>query len=469
MKFHLAKIGMETHLLSRLREKLRVLSSEDYIRLRRFSRNFTIGFGGSIILLVIAVVRTALLTKNMLLEDFGKIMILLNVVTFLNSFLLIRVSEAIYRFYPELEQTEDYEALGAFLILCLLLSFVVGLVVAVGLFILAPFAVSKFYSGDETLIVPLRILSLVGIFLAFEGFSTAVLRLKDRFLAIVLPQVIGNLFTVIILLAYLVGARSYSLEVIIAAFAVGLCIQAVLPLAQSIRSIYPLVLLTRKSSFGALADYRRPIFSTIFHANISGYFKLLDRGGAVFLLGIFSTPAEVALYALADQLTRPMLMLQNNIQTAITPEIVFLWTSRKFNKLYKLLLGYVAVAGAAGTVVLVVGITLARPVILLLSKAEYLDALPIFKVLLATVCLIIVSLPFYILSISMDKLRRRNTVMLLKLVYLIVVIISADLNAILMAAILFFGELTVRVLHDAPLLWKVRYLARRPGTISRLS
>src|SRR6185295_9624344 len=110
--------------------------------------------------------------------------------------------------------------------------------------------------------------------------------------------------------------------------------------------------------------------------NVSGYLKFAVNPGDVFLLGLFSTPAQVALYGLARQLTAPLALLQTNAQTAVAPEVMSLVAARRFGQLRRLVGRYVASATALGVAAVACGLMLGRFVIAWLSRPEYESALP---------------------------------------------------------------------------------------------
>src|SRR5205807_9521185 len=145
-----------------------------------------------------------------------------------------------------------------------------------------------------------------------------------------------------------------------------------------------------KSSMRALGPHRSELLGTIWHVNLAGYLKLVFSPGDMFLLGLFSSPTQVALYGLARQLTAPFLVFQNNAQTAITPEITALWGTRNLRRMKRLVVRYVVWAFFVSSAMIIAAFSLGRPLISWLSRPEYLMALPVFQVLLVVVWLTLI-------------------------------------------------------------------------------
>jgi O-antigen/teichoic acid export membrane protein len=208
-------------------------------------------------------------------------------------------------------------------------------------------------------------------------------------------------------------------------------------------------------------EYRRRLTSTFFDVNLYGYFhKLTAAPGDTFLLGVFSTPSEVALYGIAQQIVRAVVILQNNIQAALTPEVVTLWSKSKVRQLYRLAVYYSASTLGVGAIGVLLVFLLAGPVVVLISKPDYLDALPVFYVLVLAVYISLSTLPFYAIALSMDMLRRRNIALLVKVLLMGFAILSG-LGALKMGFVQLLGAVSVVVLCDLPVCFRLRRLAHQ--------
>jgi O-antigen/teichoic acid export membrane protein len=429
------------------------MNNEDQSIWRRFRRNFSISLLGSVLSLAIKLGQTVLLTRALKIDDYGRVLIVLNFFVFLNSFIGLRVSDVVFRFFQPMKEREDFHSLQGLLLLCLGLSLVTGLLIGGGVLIFAPWLARRLYQNPELA----SLFYIYGCTILVSSFSEVfepVLRLHDRFTAVVLPQVLGSLTTLVILIAYLATTARYNLSVIVAAFAVGVLVQTVPPLLQALRLLRPsLSGVNVRQSARALARYRPELVRCLFNSNVSGYLKFAISPGDIFLLGIFSTPEQVALYGLAKQLTAPLALLQTNLQTAITPEIISLVARRNLAQLKRLVSRYIGSAIILGGLLTICALLLGRLLVGWLSRPEYLSALPVFYALLIAVWGMTTLAVFRPLALGLDLLKWHNLAQLASSLIMFAVILAGELTALTMACVQLGGVLALRALFYIPV-WK---------------
>ncbi len=417
---------------------------------QRFRRNFSISLLGSALTLAFKLGQTALLTSVLRIEDFGRVLIVLNLFVFLEAFVGLRVSDVMFRFFQPLKEQRDARALQGLLLLCLSLSLATGLVVGGGVLAFSPWLAERLYRSPG--LAPLfYIYGCTVLVSAFREVYEPVLRLHDRFTSVVVPQVLGGLMTFTILAAYFARAEVYDLRVVVAAFAVGVLVQTLPPLVLALRLLRPsLSKIQAKAAARALNKYRPELLKCLFHSNLSGYLKLAVNPGDIFLLGLFSTPAQVALYGLGRQLTAPLSLLQTNAQTAVAPEVISLVAAGKFAQLKRLVSRYVLTASALGVVSVACGLLFGRIFISWLPRAEYLAALPVFYVLLVVASLMLAAVVFRPLAVGLDLMRWYNFGLLLSAAVVFVFVAAGRLDAMNMAYAQLAGALIVRLLCNVP-------------------
>ncbi|MFN2383982.1 MAG: lipopolysaccharide biosynthesis protein [Gemmatimonadota bacterium] len=441
---------------NRLRGRL-ASGHEDAPLLKRYARNFSIGLGGSLASLVLGLGRTALLTKSLSIADYGKILIVMNLPAFIGTILNVRVQDLINKFYPEFEAAEDAAALRGLLLLSIGLNLAVSLVVSLGIFLLAPWIADRFYD-DPGLAILFRIYAVIRVLSFLHGVYTPILRLKDRFAAVIIPQVIGNGLTLAALAAYFLTVDGYRLTHVVAILAAGLLASTLPPLVAMLRIVRPHLIAGRaERARAALGRHGRMIRETLFHTNLAGYLNIVFTPGDVFLLGLFGTPTQVAIYGLAQQLTAPLLVLQDNIAAALTPEVVSLWARRKLEQLNRLLRLYLIPMALGGALALLAGWLLARPVILWLAKPEYLAAIPVFHLQLVVLWISVVFLIFYPLGLSLNMLRWFNGANAIVLVLVAGYLVwQGELTALAMAWLLLLAAVIRRLLGNLPVYFAFR-------------
>lgn len=424
----------------------------------RFKRNVSISVLGSALSLVIKLGQTALLTKLLRIEDYGRVLIVLNLFVFLESFFGLRVSDVMFRFFPPLKEQKNSRALKGLLLFCLLVCLASGLLIYGGVVILAPWLADSFYPGLG--LTPLfTIYGCTVLISAFSGVYEPLLRMHDRFTSIVAPQVLGSLVTLTILCAYFgmnfgfSAQGGYNLNAIIVAFTVGALIQSLPPFVQALRLVNSFLAgVKTKEAVEALRDYRHELARCFVNSNLSGYLKFAISPGDIFLLGLFSSPTQVALYGLAKQLTAPLGLLQTNIQTAIAPEITSLVAKQRFEQVKRLVTRYVWSTFALGSLLLVSALFLGRLLILRWVQPEYLAALPVFYTLAAAAWLMLMFLAFRPLAVSLDLLKWHTLTLLASAGIVAGFIVTGRLNALIMAYIQLAEVLILRSLFNL-LVW----------------
>jgi O-antigen/teichoic acid export membrane protein len=431
----------------------------------RFRRNLSISVMGSGLSLAIKLGQTALLTRLLRIEDYGRVLIVLNLFVFLDSFLGLRVSDVMFRFFAPLKEQKDVPALKGLMLLCLGISLVSGLLIYGGVVALSPWLADRLY--PNLALTPLfNIYGCTVLVSALSGVYEPILRVHDRFASIVAPQVLGSLITFALLCIYFATNVSsingeYDLQIIIATFAVGALVQTLPPLVQALRLVRPLLSGVKATeAVQALARYRRDLVGCFVHSNLSGYLRLAISPGDVFLLGLFSSPSQLALYGLARQLTAPLALLQTNIQTAITPEITSLVAKRKFAQLKRLVARYLWSILVLSSVLLAGALVLGHFLILRLGQPEYLPALPVFYVLTVAVWLILVFLVFRPLAVTLDLLRWHNLSLLGSVCIVVVFIFAGELNALTLAYVQLAEVLLLRSIFHFLVWTRLKRLAR---------
>ncbi len=428
------------------------INAEDNSIWRRFRRNVSISVLGSVLSLAIKLVQTALLTRLLKIDDYGRVLIVTNLFVFLDSFFGLRVNDVLFRFFQPLKEQGDNLFLKGLLLFCLGISLASGLLICIGVLILSPWLADRIYPSLG--LGPLfNIYGGTVLVSAFSGFYEPILRIHDRFTSIVVPQVLGSLVTLSILCAYFANSDGYNLKFIIAAFAVGVLVQSVPPLVQALRVVKPFLANgNAKSAAQALAKYRPELVRCLLNSNLSGYLRIGINPGDLFFLGLFSSPTQVALYGLGKQLTAPLSLLTTNTQTAITPEITSLVAKRKFEQLKRLLGRYVASALALSILLLISAFLLGRVLLFGLFQPEYADALPVFYILITVVGMQLIFLVFRPLAVSLDLLKWHNLGLLLSSSVMVIFALAGVLNAFSMACIQLADTLIVRVLFNV-LVW----------------
>ena len=430
---------------------------EDQPIRRRLRRNMSISLVGSGLSLAAKLAQTVILTRTLRIGDYGRVLVVLNFFVFLDSFFGLRVSDLMFRFFPFLHERRDQKALKGLFWLGCAICLGSAIIIYGGVLVLSPWLADRFYP-HLGLTPLLRIYGLTILFSSFSGVYEPVLRIHDRFMGVVVPQVIGSLITLMLLVAYLAAGTNYNLQFVIAAFAIGTLIQSVVPLARTFSLLKPFHDEFKFSEvLRALQPYRREIKSCLVNSNLSGYLKLAISPGDLFLLGLFSSTTQVAWLGLAKQLIAPLAFLQTNIQTAVIPEISGLVAAAKFNQLKRLMRRYLYQMSVMGTIMLVMIVVVGRFLILNILPVEYAGALPAFYLLAIASSLMLAFLIFRPLALNLDLLRWHNLILLMSSIAAVGLILTGRLSALNIAWIQLGEVVILRSLFGFALYHRLRH------------
>jgi len=347
----------------------------------RLLRNFSISFAGSASQLVLGMLLVPVLTKNLSIADYGRIIIVGNFFSFFSHVIRVRVNDLIYRFLPSFEDQNDHKGIAALLRLSLVISVGVCAVIVLLLLVGGKWLTLTIYR-DPALHALLMLQMISGALLPLEEFYA----FEDTNLVFIIGAVvIGQL--------------------------IGILLPFVVSLKLSWKAIsYPV----GRFWWRVLAPHRDTMWSTIIQTNLINYLKLGARDGGIFLLGILAPPEQVALYGMAIKLTRPLDILQNNLQQALNPEIAEFYGKKQFLALHSLTrIVMIATTFFGGAVTLVV-LVVAKPVILLLTTQDFLGSLPVFRLLVLARYITMISMPVFYVTLCMGELKRRDLLVALR-------------------------------------------------------
>jgi O-antigen/teichoic acid export membrane protein len=101
----------------------------------------------------------------------------------------------------------------------------------------------------------------------------------------------------------------------------------------------------KESRISLLSTSRIEIVQFMISTNITQLLKVIQRSGAVLVLGYLSSPIQVGYYKLAQSFAQQLLLIFNPVFQTVYPEFSKLWSEHQFKRLkqtiYKLLLGLV--------------------------------------------------------------------------------------------------------------------------------
>jgi O-antigen/teichoic acid export membrane protein len=423
---------------------------------RRLRLNLSITIAGSVLTLVIGLGRTAFLTNWLSLADYGRVFIVLSFFMFLTMFLGVRVGDVLFRFFQRFEREGDRAGMRLLLWLTMWIAGAIGLLVSFTVLVLADVVAGRLYGSPE-LATPMRVYAISVVLLPLNGFSQTILRISNRFRMVVIPQVLGVLSSLLVMLSFGLFGMRPSITAAVVAFVVADLVAGIPALHAAVRSVRGyLVRGDDASARSAWKRHRKEFTGVFLNANLAGYVKLVFDPGDTFFLGLLSTPSQVGLYAVAKQITAALSALQSNAQTAITPEVTGLVAQDSLEELRSFLVRYLKVAlivGSVGVVAIAVG---GKPFLDNVIGPEYLPALPIIFVRIAIIWVTIATVFLYPLALALGKLLSYNLSNIVSSVAFLLAATVIDLTAFRMSLIQAGASLLVKVVVGIAVLRAIR-------------
>ena len=360
--------------------------------------------------MLLGVGKTAVLAKNLPTADFGILAIVVNFYGFFGSILTLRVGDLVYKYFPLLSSQRDPVALRGVLLLTLCLCALSG----VGMFSFAVLASPalglRLYHNDEVGRL-LLIYAPTVAFSSFQGFCIPVLRLHNRYTYAVLPRVLENFLVLVGSLVYFRSSSRSDLSQLVAIMALANSAAMGVPLLLAIRETKEILRgqdSTLRDAAEQLKRIRRDLSSTFLQISVTKYLRLIFSPGDTFLMKIFSSPQHVAYYTFARTLMTPFSAAEGAAAAALFPEITSMWARSDRGGVRKLLMRYVSSTAVGSALTLLLLYLGAQPLVLLLAKADYVEAIPILWLFALSAAVSLSAAGFYPVALCAQRIHWLN-------------------------------------------------------------
>lgn len=415
----------------------------------RIVGNFTLSISGALFNMIIRLLNMSLLTKLLTVEGYGKVQIVLSLCNFLIFFLDIKMEVMIYKYLPKFrKEKKDKEILGLFW-LSILYCLVLGLFVFSIVFWSSELIATTFYE-DKHLSQIISMYSWSIIISTFTTVCSAILRLHNHFKFIVIPQSISALSTLLLIFTFYYLNDYINIKEVIIINLIGVIIAklpALIKTSLIFKNEYKAKLSSIHLNIKSLHPYRKEISNLLFQTNLEGYLKLGAEKGGIFLLGIFSTPTQVAYFTIAKNLIVPLRTLRKNINTSLSPELYNLLAKDKYSQVNNTLRKLFIATISLSVVALFFAFLTAKPIFTFFTKSEYLNALPNFYIQLIVFSLSFFSIFLYSIYVTTNQLKRRNKLMTLQIMCIAISLVIG-INAINLAIAQLVGNLIIIIFSD---------------------
>ena len=430
---------------------------------KRVKINAGIGMVGGVVIILAAMGKAVILGRYLDLESFGYYVICLNAVSIIKLIFSIGFEPTLLRFIPEFEAEKANHKVASLLILLIYIASAI-LLLTVGLVFFGSDWAAETVYANSNLAISFKIMGFATCAHLFSGISVGLLRLANKFHLAQIPPIVGGVM-VPLLLVYLEINGGLKLESAIIATAIGEALTILLFLVLMVfytRSFWSFGgrILSLQPLRGHFGDLR----STLGQTSLFGILNGGSEVGGVFLLGIFGSKTQVALAGMAVSLSRPLTVLQSSLGSAVNPEVSRLYAKGEMAHLLTFLKRYMRTIGLLVCAGILVVPTLGPWCINSFLRPAYLDAIPVFMVLVISYGLTLIFQPFLAVAIMRGEVGRRNLLVSFRFLYLAIAV-WLGIDAMAIALVLLIGNLSVRFFNDLPLYHRLKKLADHPKNL----
>jgi len=428
---------------------------------KRVKINASIGLIGGMAIILAAMGKVVILGRYLDVESFGYYIICLNAVAIIKLILRVGFEPTLIRFIPEFEAEKAEDKVASLLILSIYLASAISLLTVGLVFFGSDLAAESVYQ-NANLASSLKIIGFASCAHLFSEISVALLRLANKFHLAQIPSILGGISVPLILVS-LEAKGELNLESAIIATAIGEALAFLSFLVLMVLYTRPLwSFAARILKLQPLRGHFRDLRSTLGQTSLFGMLNAGSEAGGVFLLGIFGSSAQVALAGMAVQMSRPLTVLQSSLGSAVNPEVTRLYAKGETAYLLTFLKRYMRTIGSLVCAGILVVALLGPWSVRLVLKPAYLDAIPVFMVLVISYGLTLIFQPFLAVAIMRGEVGRRNLLVSFRFLYLAIAV-WLGIDAMAVALVLLIGNLSVRFFNDLPLYRRLRKLAEGPS------
>lgn len=306
-------------------------------------------------------VQIALITHILGLTEYGRFALVVALVTLVGGFLMLRVEIPATTRGAHYLDRDARTAVGIFQI-TYLLDVSTGLVgfAVVGALVLVfdPQAVGA--AGVEVVLI----YALILVTRPLDRSANVVLRLLDRFKAIVLLTAVTELGRLALVLAALLVYKS--LVAVAAAVVIGQIVLGVVKAVAANRAFGERLdgaSLTHPAMRGIAKDERRRVIRTAFHTNIVSYNVVAQQQVPTLLLGAIIGATEAGVYRLGMAVATIVGQASDAARVALLPRMSRLWSGGRMLELRQLVRHVTAITVPLAAVVFVLLVVLREPIL----------------------------------------------------------------------------------------------------------
>ena len=273
--------------------------------------------GNQVVTTIVVFGETIILARHLGSEGFGVFLLIVAFPEAVLQVLDLRVKDAMNRYMGEAFELDDRPRAVALLKLFWSLDVLVGLL-CLGIVAALSVPMTELLIGDSEH-ADLMIVYSLGLLLGtLDSAGGTVLRLLDRFRLAFIAGSIGNLSR-LGLVALAVYALDGELGTVVWARVAAEVVLTALIAGASLVLLQRMLWKDRRTPTATLREERREILGFLMSTNLTATLKMATTKLDTMLIGVFATPATVALYRVALQFARGPLLLSDALYSAVFP------------------------------------------------------------------------------------------------------------------------------------------------------
>lgn len=415
--------------------------------LESLSRNISFSAISYFFIAVLGIVRSALLTKSLGVELFGILILILNFISVYYLLFSLKINDIAYKVLSDYDLKQEIHEYSVSFIL-----FALSLLQGLFLYLIAVFFydfawINIFQTEPYSDEVKLYLLAIP--LMSLEGFYTVILRLKNMYLSILIPRILGVLASVLIII-YFAFIGDLNITTAIIAFLTMFIIQTFLPL---------IIILHKAVKNNFNASYLREGFrswsliwssakSAIIGTSFGNYLKILFNPGDIILLGALTSPTQVGIYGFAKTLASPIQSIGSVLQTVYTPIVTSLLEKNNVTSIKDLLVKNILLFACSFFGYLLIFILVGSEIILYVSSKDFFASLGPFYLLIAASSLTFMTGNIiYPIILVRDKLFWLNFIYICSITIIIFIFNIFYIDALLFASAQFILAFLSFIFH----------------------
>jgi O-antigen/teichoic acid export membrane protein len=347
---------------------------------RRVVKNSSYLFSGTGVSAALGMLQGILVARLLGVDGYGVVGVITLFTGVVNNLISFRMGELVIKYVGEYTEVNDEKQAAALFKLAALVEMGASVVAFTLLVLLAPLA-ARYLAKDASLTYLFVLYGLVVLANLIAESATGLLQIFDRFRAIAILGLVGNLITLGlvalvywlqgglagVLLAYLIGKT---------AGALGLTLAALLESRQRWGSGW------WRASLQPLKPRLGEITHFAVSTNISASVSLITKDSELLWVSLFRGPVETGYYRLALTLTNLVQMPISPLPQATYPELSRQAARGEWREMRSLLRQGSQLAGGYTLTATIFLVLLGKPLIAWLYTPEFLPAYPALVILL---------------------------------------------------------------------------------------